>query len=76
MLFYVGTIHYKGYWKGWVMKSRLFWALKWQRANKCHLGLKKLRFQGPPLPMTRIKIIKSKRHIKKQGPQLPLALPP
>jgi hypothetical protein len=27
-----GEIHNEGRLKGWALKSRLFWALKWQRA--------------------------------------------
>jgi hypothetical protein len=30
--FEAGNIHYEGHYKGWALKSRLFWALKWQRA--------------------------------------------
>ncbi len=24
------SMHYKGHWRGWAWKSRLFWAMKWQ----------------------------------------------
>ena len=47
--------------------SRLFWALKWLKANQ-----KSPDFKGPPLPMplvmdlAHLKILKYKLHIKKQ----------
>jgi hypothetical protein len=36
-----GLINNEGRLKGWALKSRLFWALKWQRACEYHLGPKK-----------------------------------
>ncbi len=63
--FDAGNIHYKGRWREW--------ALKWQRAKWVPFGPKKVKIWGPTLPMARvmdvdrIKIIKSKRHIKKTG---------
>jgi hypothetical protein len=38
--FDAGTIHYVCHWKGWALKSRLFWALKWQRAKRVPFGPK------------------------------------
>ncbi len=29
--FEAGNIHYEGHYKGWVLKSGLFWALKWPK---------------------------------------------
>jgi hypothetical protein len=39
--FDAGNIHYKGHGKGWALKSRLFWALKRQRAKRLPFGPKK-----------------------------------
>jgi hypothetical protein len=65
------NIHYEGHWKGWVLKLRLAWALKWQRVVKrVPFGPKKVKISGPTPSIglsngfARIKIIKSKRHIK------------
>jgi hypothetical protein len=41
-----GNIHYEGHWKGWALKSRLFWALKWQQAKRVQYGPKK-HFSNP-----------------------------
>jgi hypothetical protein len=38
--FEAGNIHYEGLYKGWALTSRLFWAPKWQRAQR-------VPFQGP-----------------------------
>ncbi len=35
-----GVIHNEGRLKGWALKSRLFWALKWERAERVPLGTK------------------------------------
>jgi hypothetical protein len=43
------NIHFDGHWKGWALKLRIFWALKWQRAKRVPFGQKKSRFQGPPV---------------------------
>ncbi len=32
--------------KGWALKSRLFWALKWQRAQRVPFGPKKVERGG------------------------------
>jgi hypothetical protein len=32
--------------RGWVLKLRLFWALKWQQAKRVTFGSKKSRFQS------------------------------
>ncbi len=59
--------------RGWAWKSRLFWALKWQRANWVPLGPKKSRFSGPTPycgpsnGFSPIKIIKTKRPIKNRS---------
>ncbi len=59
--FDAGNIHYEGHWKGW--------ALKWQLAKP-----KKGEISGPTPSnglsngFARIKIIKSKRHIKRRLP--------
>ncbi len=37
-----GGIHFSGHLKGWALKSRLFWALKWQRAQRVPFGTKKM----------------------------------
>jgi hypothetical protein len=44
-----GEIHNEGRLKGWALKSRLFWALKRQRAQRVPFGLKKVEifFSGP-----------------------------
>ncbi len=39
-------IHNGGRLKGWALKSRLFWALKWQRAKRVSFGLKKVECQA------------------------------
>ncbi len=41
-----GVIHNEGRLKGWALKSRLFWALKWQRAQRVPFGPKKSRLEG------------------------------
>jgi hypothetical protein len=61
---------YDGHWKGWALKIETFWALKWQRAKRVSFGPKKVEisgptpFSGPSNGFSRIKLIKSKRHIK------------
>jgi hypothetical protein len=40
--FDAGNIHHDGHWKGRALKSRLFWALKWQRAKRVTFGPKKV----------------------------------
>ncbi len=54
--FEAGNIYFdEGLWKGWALKSRLFWALVWQRAKRVPFGRsafwaqKGLDFQGSPL---------------------------
>jgi hypothetical protein len=47
--FYAGNIHYKGHWKGWALKSRLFWALKWQRVKRVPIGSIKVLNMGTSL---------------------------
>jgi hypothetical protein len=37
-----GEIHNVGRLKGWALKLRLFWALKWQRAQQVPFGPKKV----------------------------------
>jgi hypothetical protein len=50
-VFDAGTIHYEGQWKGgWALKSRLFWALKWQRAKRLPFGPKKIALRTRPPP--------------------------
>ncbi len=44
--FDAGNIHYEGHWKGRALKSRLFWALKWQRAKRVPYGPTKVRQQN------------------------------
>ncbi len=39
-----GVIHNEGRLKGWALKLRLFWALKWQRAQRVPFGPKKVEF--------------------------------
>jgi hypothetical protein len=50
--FEAGNIHYKGHYKGWDLKSRLFWALKWQRAPQVSFGPKN---DHPTLPPRYVK---------------------
>jgi hypothetical protein len=38
-----GKIHNKGPLKGWALKSRLFWALKWHRVQRVPFGPKKVK---------------------------------
>jgi hypothetical protein len=38
--FETGNIQYLGHYKGWALKSRLFWALKWQCAQRVPFGPK------------------------------------
>jgi hypothetical protein len=45
--FDAGNIHYEGHYKGWALKSSLFWALKWQRAQQVLFGPKKVEISGP-----------------------------
>jgi hypothetical protein len=42
-----GGIHNEGRLKGWALKSRLFWALKWERAEGVPFGPKKVEISGP-----------------------------
>ncbi len=80
---------YKGHSKEWSLKSRLFWALKWQQEKRVPFGAQLSQdfrthlSNGPSIGFACIKFIKSKRHIKKvhwyfyvhefQGPPLPMA---
>jgi hypothetical protein len=41
-----GVIHNEGRLKGWALKSRLFWALKWERVVHLHNGVK-ISVAGP-----------------------------
>ncbi len=42
-----GVVHNEGRLKGWALKLRLFWALKWQRAQGVPFGPKKVEISGP-----------------------------
>jgi hypothetical protein len=45
-----GEIHNKGRLKGWALKLRLFWALKWQQAQRVPFGPKKVEKWISPHP--------------------------
>jgi hypothetical protein len=50
-----GEIHNEGRLKGWALKSRLFWALKRQQAQRVPFGLKKVEiffFRAHPFKRT------------------------
>jgi hypothetical protein len=60
--------------RGWALKIETFWALKWQRAKHVLFWPKKVEIfrahpfhRGPSDRFACIKIIKSKRYIKKTG---------
>jgi hypothetical protein len=48
-----GVIHNEGRLKGWALKSRLFKALKWERAKRVLFGPKKVEISGPTLQKSR-----------------------
>ncbi len=70
-----GKYNFEGYWKGWVLKIKTFLGPEMATSEASAIWARKSRdVQGPPTPFNilsngfdPIKIIKSKRCIKRQG---------
>jgi hypothetical protein len=45
--FEAGNIHYEVHYKGWALKSKMFWAQKRQRAQRVQFGPQKVSISGP-----------------------------
>ncbi len=69
-----GGIHKEGRLKGWALKSRLFWVLKWQRAQWAPFGPKKVEVSASTpskapingFPAIQSRTSRGQPHIKKQ----------